>query len=156
MVTTDGLASLLGVSARTVTELGRRGIIPRAPRRGRWPIPAAVQAYCEHLREVAAGRAGGGANEGLDLVTERALLARAQRAEVELRTAAKRGELVDAAAVRERYAALVVTARGRLLGVPSKAKGRLSHLSIDDIETLEELIHEALAELAEGGRTDGN
>lgn len=50
VVSTDELGALLGVTARTVTELGRRGIIRRAGR-GRWPLAESIRLYCEHLRE---------------------------------------------------------------------------------------------------------
>jgi len=152
VVSTDELGALLGVTARTVTELGRRGIIRRAGR-GRWPLAESIRLYCEHLRETAAGRAGADADgRPLDLAAERAKLARAQRERVELDNAVRRGELVEVEGIRGRYAGMVTAAKSKLLGVPSKAKGRLPHLVIEDIETLEELIHEALAELAGDGR----
>lgn len=48
-------------------------------------------AYCERLRDQAAGRAGDGAG-GLDLVQERAALARSQREAQDLKNAVARGE----------------------------------------------------------------
>ena len=38
----------------------------------------------------------------------------------------------------------VVTCRTRLLGIPSKAKQQLPHLSLSDLEVLEALVREAL------------
>lgn len=58
------------------------------------------------------------------------------------------GKLVDAEEFRAKFSTMVTTARTRLLGVPSKAKGRIPHLAIDDIAILNELIREALDEVA--------
>jgi phage terminase Nu1 subunit (DNA packaging protein) len=147
------LARLLGIGPRRVRELAEMRILPRTSR-GRYPFEAAVTAYCAHLREVAAGRAAeirdpdGG--EVLDLATERARLAKAQREHVELKMARERDELVDAEAVRLRYAAMVRAAVSRLRGVPSRARGRLPSLTVDGVEELERLIDEALVEVADG------
>jgi len=145
-VNTERMGALLGVTARTVTELARKGVIPRAGR-GRWDPGEVVPAYCRHLREQAAGRGDG---LGLDLTAERAKLARAQTARAELEMARIRGELVDAQAVGLKYTAMVSAAKSKLLAVPSKAKGRLHHLTVADIEYLEGLVTEALEELANG------
>lgn len=58
------------------------------------------------------------------------------------------GLLVDAEQVRIGFTNLVTAARTRLLGVPSKAKGRIHHLTVADVEILEGLIGEALEDLA--------
>lgn len=58
------------------------------------------------------------------------------------------GKLVDAEEFRAKFAEMVVSARTRLLGVPSKAKGRIPHLTVDEIGVLDELIREALEEVA--------
>lgn len=147
-VTSDGLAVLFGVTARTVTELGRRGVIPRGSRRGRWGASLCVPAYCAHLREQAAGRAGIDDGERLDLATERAKLARSQRMKLDTDAARLRGELVDAAAVRGRLSAMVTQARDKLLAVPVKAKGRIPTLTVDDVEIIETLITETLEGLS--------
>lgn len=138
------LARWLGISARTVRELAARGIIPRGER-GRYPLAEGVAAYCRRLREQAAGRADA---DGTDLVVERARLAAAQRRRVELQIDAELGRLVDAEAIRGRFAGMVTAAKNRLLAVPSKAKSRIPTLTVTDIEALEDLIAEALEELA--------
>jgi phage terminase Nu1 subunit (DNA packaging protein) len=71
------------------------------------------------------------------------------RAELlELRNAQQLGHLVPAWEVEQRWAALVVSARTALLGLPSRARGRLPHLTATDVAVLDGLIREALAELA--------
>lgn len=147
-VSATELGALLGITARRVRELAEAGRLPR--HRGRYPVADAVSAYCEGLRVSAAGRRGD-AEEGLDLATERALLARSQREAVELKLARDRGELVNAEQVKAGFVGLVTQARNRLLGVPSKAKARIPTLSVRDVEALEDLIAEALNGLANGG-----
>jgi phage terminase Nu1 subunit (DNA packaging protein) len=152
-VSAASLAQLLGIGPRRLRELAELRVVPRTPR-GRYPFAAAVAAYTAHLREVAAGRAAEVRDpngcEVLDLATERARLAKAQREHVELRMARERGELVDAEAVRLGYAAMVRGAVSRLRGVPSRARGRLPSLTVEGIEELERLIDEALEEVASG------
>lgn len=141
------LGRLLGISARTVRELAERGIIPRGER-GQYPLASAAAAYCRHLREQAAGRAD--ADGGANLMVERAKLAAAQRRRVELQIAAEERRLVDAEAIRGRFAGMVTAAKNRLLAVPSKAKSRIPTLTVADVEVLEGLVAEALEELAGG------
>lgn len=147
------LGALLGLGVRRIRELAEGGTIPRA-RGGRYPVAAAVQGYVSRLREQAAGRLGAD-GEGLDLATERALLARSQRAAVELRLARDRGDLVDAGAVRLAYSAMVRAASSRLRGVPTTAKARIPTLTVRDVEILEDLLAEALTELASGTDMEG-
>jgi len=72
---------------------------------------------------------------------------RAQIAKLEFEERA--GKLVDAEEFRDRFATMIVTVRTRLLGVPSKAKGRIQHLTVGEIEVLDELIREALDSVPE-------
>ena len=51
-------------------------------------------------------------------------------------------------------ARVVAISRMKLLGVPSRARSRLPHLTLDDVAVIEELQREALEELSEG-RIDG-
>ncbi|WP_216903182.1 hypothetical protein [Synechococcus sp. CCY 9618] len=77
---------------------------------------------------------------------------RADLLEVEL--GVKQGELIPRAAAVATMARVVTISRTRLLGVPSRLRSRLPHLTLDDLAVLEELQREALEELAEG-RFDG-
>ena len=64
---------LVGISQQAVSDLVTRGVLPPGATASQW-----LRAYCARLREVAAGRASMDGGE-LDLVQERAALARAQR-----------------------------------------------------------------------------
>jgi hypothetical protein len=74
---------------------------------------------------------------------------KAKTAELDYRERA--GELVSAADVATRTGNLFTLCRTRLLGVPSKAKALLPHLTLQDIARLEDLLRESLEELASGG-----
>lgn len=59
-------------------------------------------------------------------------------------------KLVDADAVKVKFAGMVAGARSRMLTIPSKCKGRIPHLSIDDVAVIDALIREGLEDLANG------
>lgn len=85
-ITQQEFALVVGVSEAKVSQLVSDGVLPRGDSAHAWLL-----AYCLRLREVAAGRASGEPG-GLDLVQERAALAREQRVSYELRNAVTRGE----------------------------------------------------------------
>lgn len=79
-------AQMIGVSEARVSQLVSEGIIVRGDTAHEWLI-----GYCERLRDQAAGRAGSESG-GLDLVQERAALAREQRIAQALKNDVARGE----------------------------------------------------------------
>ena len=79
-------AIVIGVSQQNVSALMADGKLPTG---GTWA--ELLSAYCNRLREVAAGRMSGELG-GLDLVQERAGLAKAQREAQELKNSVARGE----------------------------------------------------------------
>jgi len=60
----------------------------------------------------------------------------------------KLGKLVDIGKAKALLAPKIVAARNLLMGVPSKAKTLMPHLTVRDIEKLEELIANALSEVS--------
>ncbi len=70
--------------------------------------------------------------------------------------ALKRGAVVDAEQIKLEMTNMITAAKSKMLAVPSKARGRLAHLTVGDVEFLENLISEALEELATGELTDEN
>ncbi len=85
-VTQEDFGALVGISQPAVSGLLASGVLQKDGTAAQWLL-----AYCLRLREQAAGRMGaeGGA---LDLVQERAALAREQRIAYELKNAVARGE----------------------------------------------------------------
>lgn len=61
------------------------------------------------------------------------------------------GNLVNAEEVKKEFASMISIARSHLLAIPSKLKGRLPHLTVDEISILDELVREALESIADGG-----
>ena len=92
-----------------------------------------LQAYCSHLRETAAGRAGEG---DLDLVTERALLARAQRERIEMANAVSRKELAPVALIEEVLAKAGAKIAGILDAIPGAVRRRVPNITGDEIQTI--------------------
>jgi phage terminase Nu1 subunit (DNA packaging protein) len=84
--TQTDFGSLVGITQPAVSDLLKRGVLSPGQAASTWLL-----AYCAHLRETAAGRAGG-VDGGLDLVQERAALAREQRVRLELLNATARGK----------------------------------------------------------------
>lgn len=149
--TADQLGRLLNISGRRVRELATEGVFPRAPG-GRYPVESCVHAYLDTLRAAVKARPTPDpdvAAAALDGRQQRARLAKLQADRVELELRRERGELVDAAEVQGEYVRLVTQARNRLMGVPSQAKGYIPHLTVGEVETLENLIAQALEEVAE-------
>lgn len=73
---------------------------------------------------------------------------RAQTAELNYKVRA--GELVNAKEMAAAMADAFSTVRTKLLALPSQAKQRLPHLTLDDLATLEELVREDLDALSSG------
>lgn len=74
---------------------------------------------------------------------------KAKLAELEFKK--KSGELVPARDVTDRLSSVFTSCRTKLLGIPSRMKQRLPHLSASEIGEVENLVREALEELAGGG-----
>ena len=73
------------------------------------------------------------------------------RAELmELERAEKEGELVRADQVAKAWTDLVAITRTKMMAVPSKAKQRIPEIPADAFVALEEIVREALEDLANG------
>lgn len=84
--TQEVFARMVGISQPKVSQLLGDGVLQRGDSLGAWML-----AYCERLREQAAGRMSGEIG-GLDLVQERAALAREQRKGYALKNAVAEGK----------------------------------------------------------------
>lgn len=94
--------------------------------------------------------AGGEASAGEDLVLSEELARekywKANIAELEFRE--RKGELVEAKDVAKKLADIFAICRGKLLGIPTRLRQSLPHLSVQDVAKAEELLREALEDLA--------
>lgn len=77
-------AQIVGISEARVSTLISEGVLVKGDSAHSWLL-----GYCDRLRDMAAGRHSAG---GLDLVQERAALARSQREAQDLKNAVARGE----------------------------------------------------------------
>lgn len=150
-----------GVSHTAVQYRIAAGSLPTSAKkvRGRWVILDAALADAEwedhtRARVISHATVGPAPLNGrpISALAEATLRERKARAwGMELELARKTRELVPAREVDQRWAAVIVSARTALLGIPTRAKGRLPHLTPADLVVLEALIREVLVELAEPG-----
>ena len=128
VMTQKEFGQLVGISQQAVSDLLKRDVLLPGQ-------PAAVwlHAYCGHLREQAAGRAAAGE---LDLATERAALARAQRERIEMQNAETRKETAPVVLLEIAVAAIGRKVAAVLEAIPVKIKRRSKNLTAEDIEII--------------------
>lgn len=115
-------AQIVGMSEARVSQLVSEGVLARGGTGMEW-----LQAYCERLRNQAAGRLGTEIG-GLDLVQERAALAREQR----------EGQAIKNAVARKEYAPI---------GLLSDVLGMAASAVVDRFDQLEGLLRKAAPDL---------
>lgn len=97
-----------------------------------------------------ADRPAGEPGAGDDLVLSEELARekhwKANLAELEYRE--RKGELVEAKDVAKKLTDIIAICRGKLLGIPTRLRQSLPHLSVQDVAKAEELVREALEDLA--------
>ena len=119
-------AKIVGISEARVSALVSDGVLTRGQNAHAWLL-----AYCERLRDQAAGRAGEG--YGLDLVQERAALARSQREAQDLKNAVARGEYAP-------------------IGLLSDVLGEAASAVVDRMDQVEGQLRKACPDLPEEAR----
>ena len=121
-------AEMVGISEARVSQLMSEGVMARGETAHEWLL-----AYCERLRDQAAGRAGTETG-GLDLVQERAALAREQRM----------GQAIKNAVARRDYAPV---------GLLSDVLGLAASAVVDRFDQLEGVLRKAVPDLADDAKT---
>lgn len=111
--------------------------------------PASVQMKAQQRQAAAAREPGESLVSPLVEASARERSAKAKLAELDY--ARKAGELVPAAEVEARWLEMITRSRTKLLGLPSKAKQSLPHLTAADLKILDRIVREALEELAGEG-----
>lgn len=134
--TQAALAVLVGVSQQAISALMAEGKLPSEGTLGQLLL-----AYCERLREQAAGRLGDEDN-GLSLTGERAALARAQREGIEIKNAVLRGEYAAVSLLAETLATASQAVAERFEHLPGRMRQAVPDLPAAALE-------QALAVLAE-------
>lgn len=118
-------AQIVGISEARVSTLISEGVLVKGDSAHSWLL-----GYCERLRDMAAGRASVG---GLDLVQERAALARSQREAQELKNAVARGEFAP-------------------IGLLADVLGEASSAVVDRMDQVEGDLRKACPDLPEDAR----
>ena len=121
-------AELVGVSEARVSQLVSEGVIVRGDTAQGWLV-----AYCERLRMQAAGRMGDEVG-GLDLVQERAALAREQR----------EGQAIKNAVARKEFAPV---------GLLADVLGMAASAVVDRFDQLEGALRKACPDLPDDAKT---
>lgn len=94
-----------------------------------------------------------GVGKGIPSITQSNAITAAYKARImKLEYEEKAGKLVNAEQIKLRMFSMIKTAQTKLRGVPTKAKSSIPTLTVRDIEILENLIDDALQELAISGR----
>lgn len=168
-------APLLGCTKQNLSKMVKRGVLVRSITRDARGAPKIADLELAR-RELAAGtdrsKAPGyvkarasaagapppappgappdGLEEPLDLnlgaETARKMYWQARESELKVRTRA--GELVEAKKVTDQVFGVFNRLRTRLLGLPTRAKQQLPHLSPQDVAMVDSLVREALEELS--------
>lgn len=91
------------------------------------------------------------AGKGIPTIAQSKAITEAYKARItKLEYEEKSAKLVNADQIKIKTVGMIKAAVNKLRGVPSKAKGSIPTLTVRDIEVLEDLIDEALQELASG------
>jgi len=120
------LGGIVGVTQQAISAMVTAGALPPSGTLGEMLL-----AYCERLREQAAGRLG--EEGGLDLVQERAALARSQRISQDLKNDIARGDYAP-------------------IGVLSDVLGLASSAVVDRFDQLEGALRKACPTLADDAK----
>jgi phage terminase Nu1 subunit (DNA packaging protein) len=140
-------------------KLGRLRVKDLGPAKEAWTKNSRTEFHSAALKERNAAREAREAAEGVvpngttDVGDSMSLSEQAVREKfwkaglAELDFKERNGELVDAKEVEDKVADAFVRCRTKLLGVPSRAKLQLPHLSVADVAALDALVRESLEEL---------
>ena len=157
MATQKAVGLHLDLSQAAVSQLAAAGVFKPRTARGGLNLDDCRVAYVRHLREQAAGRAGSGA-EKLNLVDERAALARAQRVKLERENAEAEEQLIDMDQAGDLFFAVAREARDAWLNWPSRVSPVIAaQLDIPIAPLLAALdahVHQQVADLGEKEFTD--
>lgn len=127
-VTQAEFGEMIGVSQPAVSKMLADGVLSGSASVGVW-----LREYSSHMREMAAGRAAAG---DLDLATERAGLARAQREKIEMQNQVTRKELAPSYLLEEILAKAGTKAAAILDTIPGMIKRRVPSLTADDVAAI--------------------
>lgn len=134
-ITQAQFAELVGVTQQAISALVGRGVLTAGDTAGQW-----LRDYCENLREQAAGRASMG---DLDLVQERARLAKEQADKVAMANQIERKELAPVTVLEVVIAKVGRQIAATLEAIPVQLKRSSTSITPEDLKLITEEIIKA-------------
>lgn len=160
LITKAEAARIVGVTSQAVAQAVKHGRIEAIEQNGKEWIErdGLEQRWAENsrkripnIRQHRPGRTVERRTEELPDYNESRARTEWLKAELmELERAEKEGELVRADEVARKWGELVAITRTKIMAVPSKAKQRIPEIPADAFVALEEIVREALEDLADG------
>lgn len=124
---------LVGIGQPAVSDLMARDVLTAGQTAGQW-----LQAYCAHLREMAAGRGMDG-----ELAYQRAELARVSRERAEIKLKVERAEFAPVALIEQVLASIGRSVAGLLEPLPAHLHKLCPALTPDDVHHIQAEIAKA-------------
>lgn len=146
VVTGAQMAVILGMSRRTMLDLAARGVLART-HRGQYRLLDSLHRYHRHLRDQATGRAG--TPTGKSLTDERAELTAVQKQREQLALQREMRTVLTFEEVKDGWTRIATKTKGTLLGLTSRIRFALPHLTSHEGEQIAAVCREALEEIAD-------
>jgi phage terminase Nu1 subunit (DNA packaging protein) len=143
-VSRGDIAAHLFMSLQRARDLVKAGVLPDSG-----TLEDYRQAYIQHIRGVASKHMS--PDGKLDLTAERAHLARAQTEKTQLEVDYLRGDALPRPLVTQVWQMHAAAVRSRFLGLTSKLKLLIPHLTHDEGEIVDREVREILEELSGDG-----
>lgn len=145
VVSANEMAWFLGVNRRTLLDFAAKGIVSRNSR-GQYHLVDSVHRYTRHLREQAAGRAN--TKGGKSLTDERAELTAIQKQREQLLLDRETRSVLTFEEVKDGWTRIATKTKSTVLGLTSRIRFALPHLTSFDGEAIAGVCREALEEIA--------
>lgn len=139
------LSIILDVSIRALSDLDQRGFLVHGPVRGTYLLLPTIHAYSQRLRNAAAGR---GESAETPLHAERLAREKIGRRREEIELAQIEGEILTLQEVSENWTVFGSKVKAAFLGLPTKFRQKLPHLSASDGEAMRKVVRNVLRDLA--------
>lgn len=146
IVTGAQMAVILGVGRRTMLDLAARGILART-HRGQYRLLDSLHRYHRHLRDQATGRAS--TQTGKSLTDERAELTAIQKKREQLAYDREMRAVLTFEEVKDGWSRIATKTKSTVLGLTSRIRVALPHLTAHDGEQISIVCREALEEIAD-------
>ena len=142
-VSTAQLATLFGVSAKTIATWTKLGIVARV-KYGRFDLAKSVRSVVNHQK-----RSGAETTVATAVGSERARLLKAQADRAEMQLKLKAGELCRVSEVRDVTLRTFYVLRSGVLAAKARISNRLPHMSRADLVELDDELRDALTEIGQ-------